>query len=88
MRVTVISAALTLGTLVLGQGVQDPGTYGPAIELVHLYQNEWPTGEIILASSALTTIAKALQLQALLSHPRDACFPTIQAASYVYVVSG
>lgn len=24
--------------------VSDPGTYGPAVEIVHLYYDEWPTG--------------------------------------------
>lgn len=27
------------------QVVQDPVTAGPALELVHLYYDEWPTGK-------------------------------------------
>ena len=26
------------------QPISDPGTYGPEVEIVHLYYDEWPTG--------------------------------------------
>ena len=33
------------------QLISDPLTYGPAIELVHLYYDEWPTGTSLLSST-------------------------------------
>lgn len=26
------------------QPISDPGTYGPQVEIAHLYYDEWPTG--------------------------------------------
>lgn len=28
------------------QPISDPGTYGPQLEIAHLYYDEWPTGMI------------------------------------------
>lgn len=33
----------------------DPGVYGPPLELVHLYYDQFPTGESIYPSRYLTT---------------------------------
>lgn len=34
----------TSALLTFAQVPQDPGVYGPALETVHLYYDEWPTG--------------------------------------------
>lgn len=41
----IFAAALLLPLLVSSQQlIQDPGRAGPALEVVHLYYDEWPTG--------------------------------------------
>lgn len=35
---------VALATVSVQQHVQDPSTYGPDPELVHLYHDQWPTG--------------------------------------------
>ncbi|PVI07376.1 major royal jelly protein [Periconia macrospinosa] len=44
--VTLLVASLSLAKPSVGQKlVQDPGVAGPPIELVHLYNDQWPTGK-------------------------------------------
>ena len=40
----VVAAALLAATQTI---LSDPGTAGPEVEIVHLYQDEWPTGELL-----------------------------------------
>jgi sugar lactone lactonase YvrE len=44
MLVTVILIFQTFSFTCLSQSFRDPGTYGQPLELVHLYNDEWPTG--------------------------------------------
>ena len=45
MKLELLAVATSLGHCVSAQNVPlDPGTYGPALELVHLYYDEFPTG--------------------------------------------
>lgn len=40
--------ALTFGLGLLASAqslVTDPGVFGPALEIAHLYYDQWPTGE-------------------------------------------
>lgn len=44
--------ALLLSLVILSSNaaqkiLSDPGTYGPQLEIVHLYQDEWPTGKTV-----------------------------------------
>ena len=43
LSTSLLSGAL-LPLLGAAQLITDPGTYGPALELVHLYYDQWPTG--------------------------------------------
>lgn len=43
LSVLVVALLPWLGT---SQLIQDPGTAGPPLELMHLYYDEWPTGEL------------------------------------------
>ena len=38
----IVATALSVATQTI---LSDPGTAGPEVEIVHLYQDEWPTGE-------------------------------------------
>ncbi|GAB7346602.1 hypothetical protein MBLNU459_g1745t2 [Dothideomycetes sp. NU459] len=42
-----------LPRLGIGQLITDPGTYGPALDLVHLYYDEWPTGIAVSSSGRM-----------------------------------
>lgn len=47
--VAALTAAAAAQTVQQDPGViRDPGTYGPQVEIVHLYYDQWPTGAIEL----------------------------------------
>jgi hypothetical protein len=41
---TLILASAFLPALSSAQVIRDPGIAGPPLELVHLYNDQWPTG--------------------------------------------
>ena len=51
MKLNIIAAVLgTYPLLAQTQNIiSDPGTFGPPIEIVHLYYDEWPTGIAVAA---------------------------------------
>jgi len=71
----VLLAALVASTVAQQQDpgvISDPGTYGPQVEIAHLYYDQWPTGKLSIVSPALCSRLQVLQF-------RDpvACSPTI-----------
>lgn len=46
-------ASLALLSTTSAQVISDPGTYGPALELVHLYYDEWPTGVAVSSTGRI-----------------------------------
>lgn len=47
-RIAPLVAALVASTVAQQQDpgvIRDPGTYGPQVEIAHLYYDQWPTGK-------------------------------------------
>lgn len=42
-----ILIALLVPALSSAQIIKDPGVYGPPLEVVHLYNDQWPTGSAV-----------------------------------------
>ena len=65
-----------LASLSTSQIISDPGVYGPPLEIVHLYNDEWPTGASIAFRLINCKLSKQLKAnssnKALLSTHRQA----------------
>lgn len=48
-----LSSFLLLLSSCVAQVIQDPGVYGPPVELVHLFYDEWPTGIAVSSTGRL-----------------------------------
>ena len=53
MLFKIVLSALELLLPVTGQVARDPGVAGPPIELIHLYNDEFPTGKLVLSSALI-----------------------------------
>lgn len=50
MLATTLLTVVSFGALNAAQLITDSGVYGPALELVHLYYDEFPTGKSLRRS--------------------------------------
>lgn len=45
MKVFIVLFSILLDIALASDILSDPGTLGPTLEIVHLFYDQWPTGE-------------------------------------------